>query len=112
MDRNIKFRAWDSVDDRMLSWKELLKDPKLLRMVLDGADLTYTAMQFVGCTDKNNKDVYVGDIIKIYLSSEEFYKCTVFSKNSYSFIMFNNTVMPIYQIPYSFEVMGNIYENK
>lgn len=134
----IKFRAWSYSEKRMLDWKELLfsNDRWNLVAALTGEGFATTdgkpslqAMQFTGVLDKNGKEIYDGDILKIsddysneLLAIVEFnninypeihgwnlVKCT-----SKKFDYPKNRAIDYYYgvgpEPYH-EVIGNIYEN-
>ena len=111
--RNIKFRAWDKWEKRMIkphngdfikwhamsNWKDCLE-----------------VMQYTGLKDKNDTEIYDGDIVqlangvkqKVYWENEIFaWNVERFSRNGrVNYIM-------LYELRdiTTFEVIGNIYEH-
>ncbi|AVQ26032.1 hypothetical protein C4N17_10505 [Fusobacterium periodonticum] len=113
--REIKFRAWDKINKDMFNVESInfqerrvYKDTVSYRKFED-IDL----MQYTGLKDKNNKEIYEGDIL--FESFGERYYKVVFKNGNF------RTEFEGYFDEYSFdlidvvldlcEINGNIYEN-
>lgn len=126
MNREIKFRAWHN--ERMLYShnntinKSNSQNSWFFNTIKD-ADII---MQFTGLTDKNGKDVYDGDIVRIHNYKTDFkngepnidWRVFEVKYNQYLWAFSNDVIyMPIshYDLntlePYDIEIIGNIYEN-
>lgn len=119
MNREIKFRAWNKkekymepVDDlqmfsNQLSIGMLSKDYFLGK---DDVEL----MQYTGLHDKNGKEIYEGDILRIIVNNNIEKICAVEFKNGIFGVMFSKqrelTAFPHFYNT-TFEIIGNIYDN-
>lgn len=104
--REIKFRAWDKINKKMVTRNELNFSIPFDKHN-NGNDIL---MQFTGLKDKNGKEIYEGDILKtddyIGITSygyAEFFISEIKTKN----------YIDIYDMieEQNGEVIGNIYQN-
>ena len=132
--REIKFRAWDKKEKRML---EVVT---LKQLVTEGAlcSLKYFedkfSMQYTGLKDKNGAEIYEGDVIRwgmngLELSGVRYAVVNMFPSLKFDLLFYEDEKSGIRNHPlrpFSFEfpnfiykdtenyleVVGNIYENK
>lgn len=111
--REIKFRAFDSEKEEMLLWENRnnsIKDGGWeLEMILQ--DDSFEVMQYTGLKDKNGKEIFENDIVKIDSWEPKIHE-VVFDRGAFCFRSgkddnFYNDCKYLEQG----EVIGNVFEN-
>ena len=116
--RDIKFRVWDNERNAMFNSKsvdidffegkiEITSDTIRYDEVYTDEIKDFELMQYVGCKDKNNKEIYEGDIVK----TKEHIGQIIYSKGMFFIDVKGAFYLPIYNVSEFMEVIGNIYEN-
>jgi len=123
MSREIKFRAWDKINEKIVKISSLSLENKEIAVKENGTYHFFRMqnlelMQYTGLNDKNGKEIYEGDIIKYKFPYDRRLKhiSPVFymeSQASYGVLDIYKNGIPLYTMPANnyFEVIGNIYEN-
>lgn len=108
MNREIKFRAWNG--KKMLEPQDISQSGKYWSW-LGKEDVQL--MQYTGLKDKNGKEIYEGDILKLYNIKKEPYNRIVKWHVGGMWWAHENDAfyMGFYKPNENFEIIGNIYEN-
>lgn len=119
-----KFRAW-STDKKIMAevrtlrfTDELVETDKFVERSIEGAKL----MQSTGLKDKNGKEIFEGDILKVANNDSSWFEVVKYDHDKAMFISkevnlkYEVPETPLYDLfsPYLFkvEVIGNIWENR
>lgn len=125
--REIKFRAWNG-KEMFTNWDWLTSEEGMGITLVGWLNNNYQVMQYTGLKDKNDKEIFEGDIIKIsygtvnFENKKEIVTDVYFGKAAFryrhkdesgSVLDFNSVkiVRGYERITQDVEIIGNIYEN-
>lgn len=122
--REIKFRAWNEVEKKMIYDGG---DDTQATWILHNCDYKpfgiWELMQYTGLNDKNGKEIYEGDVIEMYSDACLYSVGGVIEKrvvswdktrNGWNFLESRNYKCQIHsdeELSDTLEIIGNIYEN-
>ena len=120
MNRKIKFRIWDDYDKKMIHWNELLE--KNLANIFTIPSYNKWLMQYTGIHDKNGKEIYEEDVLKITNKNSKVIPIKpliaqiVWSEEYLAYILITTSVKDAFEnlgdyIDYDIEVIGNVFDN-
>lgn len=123
--RGIKFRVWDKKFNMMLGFKsvyinfnegkiEVATDTLRYEEIYTDEIEDFVLMQYTNLKDKNGKEIYEGDILKVKLDDGEANLYVKYVKGEYRVVNEGKWEDSLYAYMYfsDVEVVGNIYENE
>jgi len=116
MNRQLKFRVWDKKRNNFLHnleqmWDLVIVDGELSFFGGDRLDENFVVQQFTGLSDKDDKDIYEGDIIS---HGFENHICEI-KWEDYRLVMKDYNMgrrFDLYCMMKNTKVIGNIFESK
>lgn len=121
MTREIKFRAWDKVEHLMvfvdeINWRSDFLAGFYEKGGTSGVVKDYELMQFTGLHDKNGKEIYEGDILRVVALEMQ----VIWDKEKANYKLVESFKANITRNPYmeklsasnakKYKIIGNIYE--
>ena len=121
--REIKFRAWDKENEKMRKVSSISLENKEIAVKDFGTYHFFRIkdielMQYIGLKDKNDKEIYEGDIVLVELCRTSTWYKTVVEFKEGAFIaslIDGEDYIYIFNRGFDsndFEILGNVYENK
>lgn len=123
---NLKYRAWDKEFEKMVLVDALVLDEQIIKVTYPNGNVVkedmknYNIMQSSGLKDKNGKEIFAGDILKV-TNKEHWFEIVFYNEEKAMFVTkeirkgFNVPESPLYNLfdtsLFAIEVVGNIYEN-
>ena len=121
--RKIKFRAWDKENEKMMKVSSISLENKEIAVKDFGTYHFFRIkdielMQYIGLKDKNDKEIYEGDIVLVKLGGTSTWYKTIVKFKEGAFIaslIDGEDYIYIFNRGFDsndFEIIGNIYKNK
>ena len=112
--REIKFRAWDKENEKMMKVSSLHLENKELSVKENGTFHLFRMqdlMQYTGLKDKNGKEIYEGDIY--HVGDKNIRYLVVWFDSGFEGKQLRSTSYAgLKSWAKDIEILGNIYENK
>lgn len=106
--REIKFRAWDGKE--MWTGFHILSRDIIVPPAWRKTRVDLEFMQYTGLHDKNGVEIYEGDVMG---SGKKAFYTVVWNSKEAMFCLADSSGNPVHDFDFeSYEVIGNIYENK
>jgi len=116
--REIKFRAWDKENEKMMKVSSLHLENKEISVKENGTFRLFRMqdlMQYTGLNDKNGKEIYEGDILFFRDENTKYvvvWQDAAFIIKSIEIRKYSEEMCWLDDTEICCEIVGNIYENK
>jgi uncharacterized phage protein (TIGR01671 family) len=113
MNREIKFRVWDKAENEFSELEEYRNSDEWFNTIYPAKiPDSLVIQQFTGLKDKNGKEIYEGDIVKVKSKRFEFQEPLVYNEKIAGFgFKDGNDYIGLYIQDSEFEIVGNVFEN-
>lgn len=110
--REIKFRFWDKEEAGQTQRINMSIPTTKIQTIVSFEDETTCIEQFTGLRDKNGRDIYEGDIVRISSIEMGVFNGLI-EYEAPSYIVTSPTMLssPVPSLAYRIEVIGTIHEN-
>ena len=118
----LRFRAWDVEFKEMVQVDALVFEEQIIKATYKNGNLVkedlknYVLMQSTGLTDKNGKEIFEGDVLKV-TDKHSWLEVVSFSEKKAMFVSkeIGFPESPLWElfntVLFEIEIIGNIYEN-